>query len=582
MAIVSIKPTDEFLVDIYGALQGGSWKKNIKPLLIEKYHNFEIKFTRKAENILHLAVIQNRVKVIKKILKEKPSDRFLNTRTGYGSTALTLAATGGNLEVVKLLVECHERLLMEPDSFDRLPVLVAAYCGHADVARWLFDRTPEELLRDNSRFQSVELLKTYIIAGQHDVALRLLKLWENPGDMIRTGEDTLENDVEDILDMLANRSSPPTSLFHPLQRLIHSTLDPSSLTSSKSSRSQLFWNFLTHCGMVPFTEIVYKTLEKQLVDCIWKKIKDGRRRWIAYTIQGPLFAAASCGNVEFIEAMGKHYPDILSFVNEKNQTLLAVSIFHQRIKVFNYLSKMGATTFAMFPAPEEDTILHEAAKMSQLDRITGAPLQMQGELQWFQAIEKIAPGLANNKNEDGDTPRALFTKQHKRLVTKGEKWMKDVADSCATVAALIVTMMFAAAFTVPGGNNGDTGLPIFEGSNYFVIFVTADAIALFFSSSSVMIFLGMHTSLYREQDFLKSVPTKLIAGLLTLFLSLVAMMVTFSMTIVLMFRQRIVWISILMLMAASIPVTIFALSQFPLLLQILWNTYRPRVFHSLK
>ncbi|XAR54059.1 hypothetical protein NMG60_11029051 [Bertholletia excelsa] len=338
---------------------------------------------------------------------------------------------------------------MEPDSFDRLPVLVAAYCGHADVARWLFDRTPEELLRDNSRFQSVELLKTYIIAGQYDIALRLLKLWENPGDMMGTGEDGQENDVGDILDMLSNRSSPPTALFHPLQRWMHSILDPSSLTSGKSSRSQLFWNFLTYCGIVPSAEIAYKTLEKQLVDCIWYKRKGWRVGRIKHTIKGALFAAASCGNVEFIEAVGKHYPDILSFVNEKGQTLLACSIFHRQIKVFKYLSKMGATTFAMFPEREQDTILHEAARMSQLDHIAGAPLQMQRELQWFQAIEKIAPGLTNNKGKHGDTPRALFTKQHKRLVKKGEKWMKDIAGSGVAVATVVVTIMFAAAFTVP-------------------------------------------------------------------------------------------------------------------------------------
>lgn len=51
------------------------------------------------------------------------------------------------------------------------------------------------------------------------------------------------------------------------------------------------------------------------------------------------------------------------------------------------------------------------------------------------------------------TPRELFTKNHKELVKEGENSMKEIATSCTVVGALVITMMFAAAFTVPGGNN---------------------------------------------------------------------------------------------------------------------------------
>ena len=48
----------------------------------------------------------------------------------------------------------------------------------------------------------------------------------------------------------------------------------------------------------------------------------------------------------------------------------------------------------------------------------------------------------------------------------GEQWMKDIATSCIVVGALIVTIMFAAVFTVPGGNDQNNSFPIFLNKNY--------------------------------------------------------------------------------------------------------------------
>ncbi|PNX90955.1 hypothetical protein L195_g047083, partial [Trifolium pratense] len=75
--------------------------------------------------------------------------------------------------------------------------------------------------------------------------------------------------------------------------------------------------------------------------------------------------------------------------------------------------------------------------------------------------------------------------------------------------------MFAAAFTVPGGNDQDTGLPIFLHDNIFTTFLIADAFSLFTSAASVLIFIGILTSRYAEKDFLRSLPWKLLFGLWT-------------------------------------------------------------------
>src|SRR5690606_1839919 len=109
----------------------------------------------------------------------------------------------------------------------------------------------------------------------------------------------------------------------------------------------------------------------------------------------------------------------------------------------------------------------------------------------------------------------------------GEKWMKDISSSCSFVGALIFTIMFTAAFTLPGGNNQNTGFPMFLDKKLFKIFIISDAISLFSSTTSVLTFLGILTSRYAEDDFLISLPRKMILGLSTLFLSIATMMISF-------------------------------------------------------
>nr|KAJ0199952.1 hypothetical protein LSAT_V11C600341270 [Lactuca sativa] len=76
---------------------------------------------------------------------------------------------------------------------------------------------------------------------------------------------------------------------------------------------------------------------------------------------------------------------------------------------------------------------------------------------------------------------------------------------------------FAAAFTLPGGYNHDTGIPFFQQKPTVIIFVIANAFSLVFSSTSVLVFLSILTSRYAERDFLEMLPKKLMLGLATLF-----------------------------------------------------------------
>ncbi|GMP88071.1 hypothetical protein CsSME_00040188 [Camellia sinensis var. sinensis] len=160
--------------------------------------------------------------------------------------------------------------------------------------------------------------------------------------------------------------------------------------------------------------------------------------------------------------------------------------------------------------------------------------------------------------------------------------MKETSTSCTVVAALIATVMFTAIFTVPGGYDGTTGNPLYLHQNSFMVFIVSDALSLFTSSSSVLLFLGILKSRYTEDEFLMSLPRKLIMGIASLFFSIATMMLTFGTTIFISLHDRLSWISIPIILLSSIPVMVFVFPQVPLLYEIFVSTYGPGIFKKPK
>ncbi|KAM0043833.1 putative PGG domain-containing protein [Helianthus debilis subsp. tardiflorus] len=102
----------------------------------------------------------------------------------------------------------------------------------------------------------------------------------------------------------------------------------------------------------------------------------------------------------------------------------------------------------------------------------------------LEVEQMIPPQYRRRKNGAGETPQDLFSQKHTAIVTKGESWMKNYM----LVATLIATIVFAAAFTLPGGYNQNTGIPFFRSEPSLLIFVISDVVSLISSSASILIF----------------------------------------------------------------------------------------------
>ncbi|XP_035543276.1 uncharacterized protein LOC109004069 isoform X30 [Juglans regia] len=313
-----------------------------------------------------------------------------------------------------------------------------------------------------------------------------------------------------------------------------------------------------------------------------QQLKDG----LVYTA---ICQAAENGISEFVSKMLETDRHFLWTEDRNGRNIFMLGVLHRQEKIFSILYRLDGkimNSLTCLQDRNKNNMLHMAGMMEdairQINQIPGAALQMQRELQWFKEVERIVlPRHKETKNGDGLTPRQLFTKNHEDMKEKGEKWMKNTARSCTVVGALIVTIMFAAIFTLPGDNNQSMGLPKSLNKFWLNVLIIFDALSLFSSSTSVLMFLGILTSRYSEEDFLEYLPRQMIIGLLTLFCSIATMMITFSSALLIILQEQL-RIAIPLICLASVPVTFFVWIQFPILKDMIISTYGPSIFTGRK
>ncbi|EOA34194.1 hypothetical protein CARUB_v10021703mg, partial [Capsella rubella] len=193
-------------------------------------------------------------------------------------------------------------------------------------------------------------------------------------------------------------------------------------------------------------------------------------------------------------------------------------------------------------------------------------------------VENLVPETTSTLyNRRGLKPRQVFEEAHEPLRKEAEEWMKYTASACSFVAALIATVTFQAIFTVPGGTDESSGDPLHLSDSRFMIFTVADTLSFFASCTSVLIFLTILTSRYSFDDFLVSLPKKMILGLSIMFFSIAAMLVAFSTALFTMLRKMPLLV-IPVLPLACLPVTIFVMLQYPLLKEMISSTYGNNLF----
>ncbi|XP_071726852.1 uncharacterized protein [Rutidosis leptorrhynchoides] len=274
----------------------------------------------------------------------------------------------------------------------------------------------------------------------------------------------------------------------------------------------------------------------------------------------PLLEAACQNAYKVVDEILYRSPEAIQSTDKSGYDIIQLAIIHRSDKIYKRIYDTGErkNLYRTVEDSSKNNILHLAARLApshELNRRRCAALQLQHELQWREEVKKhIYPTYITRENIFKETPDMVFSREHEQLVKEGENWMKTTAESCSITAALIATIMFAAAITVPGGNRQETGIPMFTNNVAFIIFAVSDAISLFASSTALLVFLTILTARFAENDFLVSLPIRMLIGLVALLLSTIVMMVAFSATLFLVFCHKKLWMIAPICVLAFIPI----------------------------
>ncbi|KAM1276325.1 hypothetical protein ACFX13_029563 [Malus domestica] len=540
-------------IPLYKAAMQGNWEA-AKGILNSHPALLTASIAEGWETVLHVAAgAKNNIQIVSELVNLMVEED-LALQDIKGNTALCFAAATGRVEVAKILIEKNILLPTIRGGQGMTPLYMAALFGQSEMAWYLYPQTIKML----DEMGRIVLFFCFIEHGLYDLAMKLLQ------DYKTLATARIDN-KETALHVLARKSSEFGDQSTPVMC------------------SRLIKTFeVLPCMRVSHKRSLKQTQALKLVKCLWEEMLKHDDDKVMCLIREPselVFDAAKLGNYEFLSVLIDSYPKLQLEYDEKNRTIFHIAVLHRHASIFNLVHETGSIKdiIATFIDDENNNILHLAAKLApqdQLNLVSGAALQMQRELVWFEEVEKIVQThFIDMKNRQGKTPRELFTSEHEDLLRKGESWMKDTANSCMLVSTLIATVVFSAAFSIPGGIDDNKGTPNFIKEAAFLIFAIFDGVALFSSSTAILMFLYILTSRYAENDFLKSLPLKLMVGLASLFVSITSMMVTFSTTFYLSCHYGLRWVPDLIFIFAFVPVALFAFLQFPLLFDMFFSTY---------
>ncbi|XP_059657301.1 ankyrin repeat-containing protein NPR4-like isoform X2 [Cornus florida] len=524
---VGAQPTTNLTmyVPLYQAALTGDWDKANEFIRSHPYAP-AARITKRGDTALHIAAGAKQTKFVEELVKlMDPKD--LEMQNCFDNTALCFAAASGIKKIAEVMVKKNKNLPAVRGSNGVTALHMAALFGYRDMVRFLYSVTDD---KDLTKEDYIGLLLA-----------------------------TIRSDLYGIHMQTPDASGNTPSLFK-------------------------YQNHKNSQGTRDVREGSMPALK--LLKCLWEQallLDLSHMGDLLRSPSRPLFVAVEFGNFEFIVELMRSYPDLIWKVDEQSRSIFHIAVMHRQEKIFKLIYGIGAhkDLISAYKDPNGNNMLHLAGKLAPSNRlniVSGAALQMQRELLWFKEVEKnVLPSYREMENTKGQTPQMLFTEEHKKLVEEGEKWMKGTASSCMLVATLITTVMFAAIFTVPGGNS-NKGAPIFLKAKSFIIFTISDASALFSSVTSILMFLFILTSRYAEEDFLESLPKRLIIGLTTLFFSIASMLIAFSATFFVLLGNQLAWVVIPVALATAIPVTLFAFLQFPLLADMMHSTYGSGIF----
>ncbi|KAJ0045233.1 hypothetical protein Pint_03941 [Pistacia integerrima] len=537
----------------------------LKQFIQSDNHNHLLLHTNQENNILHIAAKLGHEPFIHEALQTSP---FLASHiNSKGDTPLHVAARAGHIAVVKLLLKDKiRRDVFRVDSTETpgTTVLREMEEGQSGVPK---------LWRMKNKVQSFALHEA-LRNGHEDVALYL---WELDREM--AGVVTSLERVDLLRD--AVRGPDGQNPLHAAV-LAGSTECIGYLLEDEDilkliNQPDVAGKTALHFATAARDTNIIRELLKRSTSSAYLRDRNGRT---------PLLEAASSGNFDVFQGMLQHCPDTIELCDPTGQNALHLAVLNnttQNVRKFLHLLEMKELVNE--PDEEGSTPLHLAVKNENYKLVR-------------KLMETKCADL-RTKNNRGLTALDIcesdwnLSYRQNSLHTFLRRQNAPPANTMSVVAALLATLTFAAAFTLPGGYHADdkeiqqystndknktpVGSSILIKKLSLTVFVLADSVAM--CCSMTVVFL-LTLAMAGDPAFLRSA---IIYSRNLLNIALLGTLVAFITGLYTVISPKSIWLAIIVIiMGSSVPFLIKLLrrkssTSSPLVIKYLKGTVKKPV-----
>ncbi|GKV34318.1 hypothetical protein SLEP1_g42695 [Rubroshorea leprosula] len=514
--------------------------------------------------VLHIATTCGQLKIVCELVKMARKE-YLEIQDNNGDTALSLAACNEKIKIAECLVQKNVKLLTISNNEGHIPLVVACINHQNDMASYLYSKTESEFLRSNSSNQGTLFVKYCALNFMLDVGLE---------EYLRCPRLAASKESITILELSRQPSlffSGAASNFMLLDILLYLCLYVGKLPSPSDDavstsrlvifRIQLAWVKVMDriLGLFFFRfhrpgklrrlynlKLTHRYAHLVLRHWCWKisTYRDVKQVVESGAIS-IIFQAIKQGTNEIVFEILKANPDLIWYNEKLAKDLLSSVIKYREVGLLSFVTRFEAGKKALLSLEDKDgnNALHLAAKLpDRLYESVGihAAWTMTFEDWWLEKIKSYLPcWYHEDENLYGETPEQVFYREHQELITDMEEWGKRTAKSYSLASVLIVTIMFAALFTVPGGIDEKTGMPKLLHIKQLSGFLMCDAVSFISASTSLLVFLSVLTQTYKRGRRRRRVlPFKLLFAITTLVISIATMIMAFIFALAVMLENK--------------------------------------------
>ncbi|CAN4120918.1 unnamed protein product [Withania somnifera] len=515
----------------------------------------------------------------------------LEIRNNSGDTPLHEAARFGKREVVEMILRIEKNLVLLKNNLGETPLYVAAASGEKDVFAILANCDFSEVTMKRNDGKTV--LHATVIHDCYDLAIYIVNQYPELAN-IRDDEKmtalnilankklSFKSGSDYLFEEIGKTPSVPVQI---IETIIYSCIPPlyaqASTTIICKERS-LFTKFLLGFSWL---QVIDEAKQNHILALILAKTLLENCDWSygTHNVPNPLIQASKLKINELVLEILQMYPEVVETLDEQKRNILHIAAEHKNRFLFGYLVKRVAHKERMLADIDEEgnTILHYAAYVGSPFRTSTSDhyeevwcvlsvFMMMWGILWFKHVKNhLHSRLWDIKNSKGVTAEELFEKNHLHVRKEAEDAIRNLANSALILATLLCTVNFAAVFTVPGGFDQKTGLPILlqhvKHDLWRLIFYLGAA--LISSVVTIGTLLSFILCKFYSDDFYISLPTRVIIAMVSVFyattFSVLACVQTLNLDNIFL-NKDVWWLIIVMVVVGFIMTLIYIDLAFPI------------------